>query len=96
VTTGRALAAEACRQAGTRLRLVRHGSARVRLVGSVVPLAREGAEMVYQFEQPFVVDGGRAARVLGLPPTPYEDGVRRTLAAARAASRGSALLVGRL
>ena len=96
VTTGRALAAEACRQAGTRLRLVRHGSARVRVVGSVVPLAREGAEMVYQFEQPFVVDGSRAARAFGLTPTPYEEGVRRTLAAVRAASRGAAPVVGRL
>jgi nucleoside-diphosphate-sugar epimerase len=96
VTTGRALAAEACRQAGTRLRLVRHGSARVRVVGHVVPLAREGAEMVYQFEQPFVVDGSRAARAFGLTPTPYEEGVRRTLAAVRAASRRPAPVVGRL
>ncbi len=88
VTTGRTLAAEACRQAGTRLRLVRHGSAQVRLLGHVLPLAREGAEMVYQFEQPFVVDGGRAARSFGLTPTPYEDGVRRTLAAVRRGGRG--------
>ncbi|SFN87473.1 Nucleoside-diphosphate-sugar epimerase [Geodermatophilus obscurus] len=87
-TTGRALAAEACRQAGTRLRLVRHGSARVRRLGSVLPLAREGAEMVYQFEQPFVVDGGRAARAFGTTPTPYEEGVRRTLAAVRHGGHG--------
>jgi Nucleoside-diphosphate-sugar epimerases len=87
-TTGRALASEACRQAGTRLRLVRHGSARVRLLGHVLPPAREGAEMVYQFEQPFVVDGGRAARAFGTTPTPYEEGVRRTLAAVRHGGRG--------
>ena len=87
-TTGRALASEACRQAGTRLRLVRHGSARVRLLGHVLPLAREGAEMVYQFEQPFVVDGGRAARAFAITPTPYEEGVRRTLAAVRRGGRG--------
>ena len=86
-TSGRALSAEACRQAGTRLRLVRHGSARVRLVGTVVPLAREGAEMVYQFEQPFVVDGARAARAFGLTPTPYEEGVRATLAALQGRGR---------
>ena len=83
-TTGRALAAEACRQAGTRLRLMAHGSARVRALGLVLPVAREGAEMVYQFEQPFVVDGSRAERVLGLTPTPYPEGVRRTLASLRA------------
>jgi nucleoside-diphosphate-sugar epimerase len=87
VTTGRTLAAEACRQAGTRLRLVRHGSRRVRAVGHVVPLAREGAEMVYQFEQPFVVDGSLAARTFGLAATPYEEGVRRTLAGSAARGR---------
>ena len=84
-TTGRALAAEACRQAGTRLRLWPHGTAQVRAAGLLVPLAREGAEMVYQFEQPFEVDGSRAARAFGLAATPYEDGVRRTLDALRAA-----------
>jgi len=92
VTTGRALASEACRQAGTRLRLMQHGSARVRAVGRVVPLAREGAEVVYQFEQPFVVDGTRAARAFGLTPTPYEEGVRRTLAALRGAERAAPLV----
>ncbi|SNS14798.1 Nucleoside-diphosphate-sugar epimerase [Geodermatophilus pulveris] len=86
-TTGRALAAEACRQAGTRLRLVSHGSARVRLLGHVLPLAREGAEMVYQFEQPFVVDGAPAARAFAITPTPYEQGVRQTLAALRGSGR---------
>ena len=58
---------------------------RVRALGHVVPLAREGAEMVYRFEQPFVVDGSRAARACGLAATPYEEGVRRTLAASSAA-----------
>ncbi len=82
-TTGRALAAEACRQAGTRLRLMQYGSAQLGLVGHVLPLAREGAEMVYQFEQPFVVDGSRAARAFGITATPYEEGVRRTLAGLR-------------
>ena len=87
-TTGRELAAEACRQAGTRLRLLRYGHRQVRALGWFVPLAREGAELVYQFEQPFEVDGSRAARTFGLPATPYEEGVRRTLSALRAAGNG--------
>ncbi|WP_369133861.1 NAD-dependent epimerase/dehydratase family protein [Modestobacter sp. I12A-02662] len=85
-TTGRALAAEACRQAGTRLWLLRHGTSRLRAVGRVVPLVRAGAELVYQFEQPFVVDGSRAGRAFGLTPTTYEEGVRRTLSALRTPS----------
>ncbi len=79
-TTGRELAAEACRQSGTRLRLFRHGSIRLRALGRVVPLAGEAAELVYQFEQPFVVDGRRAAAAFDLTPTPYPTGVAATLA----------------
>ena len=82
-TTGRRLAAEACAQAGTRLRLLRHGAGRLRALGSVSRVARVGADMAYQFEQPFVVDGSRAARLLEVRPTPYADGVAATLAARR-------------
>ena len=95
-TTGRALAAEACRQAGTRLRLLRFRSAQVALLGSVLPLAREGAEMIYQFEQPFVVDGSRTARAFGLTPTSYQEGVRRTLAAVRSGLREAPALRARI
>ncbi|MGY1697825.1 hypothetical protein ACI780_23250 [Geodermatophilus sp. SYSU D00814] len=37
----------------------------------------------YPFEQPFGVDGSRAAAVFALTPTPYPVGVRRTPAALR-------------
>ncbi len=84
-TTGRALAAEACRQAGHRLWLFRHGSRQVRMLGHLSALVREGAELVYQFEQPFVVDGSRAARAFEIHATPYETGVRSTMTALRAA-----------
>ncbi len=82
-TTGRELAAEACAQAGTRLRLLAHGTGRVRALGRLSAVARVGAEMVYQFEQPFVVDGERAARRLEVRPTPYAEGVAAALAARR-------------
>lgn len=78
-TSGRALAAAACAAAGTRLRLAAHGARQLRLLGTVVPLAREGAELVYQFEQPFVVDGRAARAAFRVAPTPYEEGVARTL-----------------
>jgi nucleoside-diphosphate-sugar epimerase len=82
-TTGRLLAAEACRQSGTRLRLMAHGAGRLRALGAVSRVGRVGAAMAYQFEQPFVVDGSRAARLLEVRPTPYADGVAATLAAHR-------------
>ncbi|MET1006695.1 MAG: hypothetical protein ABWX96_14185, partial [Propionibacteriaceae bacterium] len=85
VTTGRQLVIEACRQAGARLRMHRHGSAQIRLAGRVWPLAREGADLIYQFEQPFVVDGSRCLDAFGVQPTPYAEGIRSTLAASRGA-----------
>ena len=81
VTSGRELAAEACRQTGERLRIFRHGSTQFRAVGQLWALAREAADLVYQFEQPFVVDGSRCAAAFAIAPRTYQEGVRQTLLA---------------
>jgi nucleoside-diphosphate-sugar epimerase len=78
-TTGRALVAEVARQAGTRPRLREIGPGLLRALGTVVPLAREASELVYQFQQPFVVDGDRTARTFHLAPTSWADGVAACL-----------------
>ena len=44
------------------------------------PTVRLGADMIYQFEQPFVVDSSKFDNEFGTTATPYEDGVRATLA----------------
>ncbi len=44
------------------------------------PLLREVTEMLYQKEEPYVVNGGRFAAQFAFEPTPIEEGVRRTLA----------------
>ena len=51
------------------------------MLGRVWPLAGEAAELVYQFEQPFIVDGSRCAAAFDITPTSYEEGVRATLVA---------------
>ncbi|HWM02354.1 MAG TPA: hypothetical protein VNP92_08435 [Actinophytocola sp.] len=52
----------------------------MRALGLVSPLARgEGAEMIYQFEMPFVVDGSRFTRAFGAKVTPIDEAVRVTL-----------------
>jgi nucleoside-diphosphate-sugar epimerase len=62
-----------------RVRRVRSGF--VRAVGAVSPMAREGAEMLYQFEQPHTVDASKYLAVVGPGSvTPYVTGIRRTLA----------------
>jgi nucleoside-diphosphate-sugar epimerase len=48
-------------------------------MGIFSPLLREVVEMLYQKEEPYVVDGASFARPFGFTPTPLEEGVRRTL-----------------
>jgi nucleoside-diphosphate-sugar epimerase len=78
-TTGRALIALAARQADRRSTVAAVRRWHLRTLGTVVPLARAGTELLYQFEQPFVVDGRATAEAFDLSPTPYAVGVRETL-----------------
>ena len=48
-------------------------------LGLLNPLLRELVEMLYQKEEPYVVDGGQFARLFSFSPTPLEEGVRRTI-----------------
>ena len=82
-TTGRELVAQIRARTGDRAPLVRIGSRAARALGLVWPLAREGAELVYQFEMPFVVDGSAFAARFGSTPRPYSEGIDRTLASYR-------------
>ncbi|WP_420123516.1 NAD-dependent epimerase/dehydratase family protein [Nakamurella sp.] len=77
--TGRELVALAAGLAGRRPAVTAITGRQLRLLGTVVPLARQAADLLYQFEQPFVVDGTAAAAAFDLDPTPYAQGVRDTL-----------------
>lgn len=52
-------------------------------IGLFVPILREMAEMLYQWEVPFVVDDSRFRERFGLAPTDPETGARETVAWAR-------------
>ena len=52
----------------------------IRLAGLVNPMAREFAELAYQFEQPFVVDWTKYRQTFGGAPTPPREGLATTLA----------------
>jgi len=58
------------------LRMPRAGFA---ALGLFSPLMREVVEVLYQKEEPYVVDGSRFQAAFGLQPTTLEEGVRRTL-----------------
>ncbi len=77
-TTGREFVRAIFREAGHPPKIGAFGSRAVRALGYLWPLAREGADVVYQFEQPFVLESGRFVRAFGGVATPYGEGIRRT------------------
>ncbi len=56
------------------------GRAMMRLGGLFIPAARETVEMMYEFEQPFVVDSSKFARTFSMTPTPLQEAIRATVA----------------
>lgn len=78
--TQRGIAQEFARAAGApepRVRPIRGWM--VRALGKVSGDMRELAEMLYQFENPFVMDSARSEALLGLRPTPLRDGAAATV-----------------
>ena len=51
----------------------------IAFAGLFNPVIHEVLEMLYQKEEPYVVDGSRFRDAFGLKPTPLEEGVRRTI-----------------
>ncbi|MBB6569433.1 NAD-dependent epimerase/dehydratase family protein [Kribbella sandramycini] len=45
----------------------------------VSPVVRQGAQLLYQFHQPFIVNGNKFTAAYPQTPTPYADGVAATL-----------------
>ncbi|HTS52604.1 MAG TPA: NAD-dependent epimerase/dehydratase family protein [Burkholderiales bacterium] len=77
--TYRAFVERACRLAGTepKLRVVPRWI--VGLLSLVDPTLREVKEMLYQYEDDFVVDGSRFTRTFGLAATSLDDAITETL-----------------
>jgi nucleoside-diphosphate-sugar epimerase len=70
-------------------RITRMPALLFRSVALVVPLLRELQEMMYQFEEPFVVDDARFRARFGVEGTPLATGAAETATWARAAFGGS-------
>lgn len=52
----------------------------LRAVGLFNPFAREFAEMLYQFQRPYVLDASLTSRTFGLKATDLDEAIRRSLA----------------
>jgi nucleoside-diphosphate-sugar epimerase len=82
VTSQRALVAEMERQTGRQLKLRVAGKTMLRLIGLFKSMAREMIEMHYLLSEPLIMDDSALQQLIGpLHKTPYEEGIRQTLAA---------------
>ncbi|MFO1394785.1 MAG: NAD(P)H-binding protein [Steroidobacteraceae bacterium] len=78
--TQRQMVEAACRALGMPTRLQVVSPLMLRLAGLFDPAARASVEMLYEFTAPFVVASDRFERRFGLPATPTEVGIERTVA----------------
>jgi nucleoside-diphosphate-sugar epimerase len=79
-TTGREFVRAIFEEAGNPPKIGALSSTMVKTLDLVWPLAREGAEVVYQFERPVVLDGSKYRRAFGgCEVTAYREGIRQTI-----------------
>ena len=82
--TGRQFVERVFAAAGHEPRIGRITPAMVAAMRLVSPIAREGAELLYQFEQPFLVDDSAFRASFATRATDWDDGIAATLAWYRA------------
>jgi len=78
--TSREVAAKFAEEAGVRAGVSALPRVAVSLAGLFNPLIREVLEVLYQKEEPYIVDGSRFKTTFDFTPTPLEEGIRKTLA----------------
>jgi nucleoside-diphosphate-sugar epimerase len=72
------------RELGREIRIVRAPRVVVKALGLFVPIVREIDEMLYQWDEPFVVDDRRFRQRFGVAPAGVDDAARATVRWARA------------
>jgi nucleoside-diphosphate-sugar epimerase len=87
--TARDLVARFSRVLGREIKVARAPRLAVRMIGIFTPIVRELAEMLYQWDEPFVVDDRRSRERLGIQPTDADTAARATVEWARAAYGGA-------
>jgi nucleoside-diphosphate-sugar epimerase len=79
----RGLVARVVGSMGREVRIARAPRWTVKAIGAFVPIVREIGEMLYQWEEPFVVDDRRFRERFGLAPTDPDEAAGETAAWAR-------------
>lgn len=65
--------------AGVPLKVTRIGKTMMALAGLFIPEAKESVEMMYEFNQPFVVDSSKFESTFGMKATPMREAIKETL-----------------
>jgi nucleoside-diphosphate-sugar epimerase len=78
--TQRQLAAMIYKEAGQALKVRAGGRLILSVLGLFNPSVREIVEMLYEFEQPFILDSSKFEKTFGMKATPMEQAVRETVA----------------
>jgi len=75
---------EIARQTGRPLKVRAAGKWMLRMIGLFSPMMREMVEMHYLLTEPLMMDDSALQKLIGpIAKTPYPEGIRQTLAAAR-------------
>jgi len=67
-------------EAGENAKIQAAGKFTLSLLGMFIPELKESLEMLYEFEQPFVVDSSKFGKTFGMKATPVREAVRETVA----------------
>jgi nucleoside-diphosphate-sugar epimerase len=67
-------------EAGVEPRMSAMGKLMMQIGGLFIPAAREMIEMMYEFEQPFIVDSSKFENTFGMKATPMREAIKATMA----------------
>jgi nucleoside-diphosphate-sugar epimerase len=66
--------------AGVELKTSSMGRMMMRIGGLFIPEAKESVEMMYEFDQPFIVDSSKFEKTFGMKATPMREAIKETVA----------------
>lgn len=78
--TGRQFIALSCEEVERPVKIMRVTRQMPWLAGLTSPDIRETAEMYYQFDRPFILDGSKFRAAFGGTATPHREALRQTIA----------------
>ncbi len=67
-------------EAGVELKMSGMGRLMMWIGGLFIPEAKESLEMMYEFDQPFIVDSGKFEKAFGMKATPMREAMKETVA----------------